>query len=274
MKRDKGYTRMPNALIDDPSLSTVDKVVWLLVASYRDGCTLSTRDIAERLKVARLVVRHSLARLSGCGLISWEKGAGQRRSVIRANGSKYDPINGLKSDPIDDSNGSKYDPINGLKSDPIDDSNGSKYDPINGLKSDPIPPIILLKKNNKENNITHTARAYAYEELVGEASWVDGLCCSRGIDLETMHAYIADFCRYCREAEITHRDLSDAKRHFVRQLTSQIERNERNKQQAARGTLGGAGRAQREAAIIAAIAATASAGADTGDDLFDPCGLE
>lgn len=255
MKRDKGYTRIPNAIIDDPSLSPVDKVVWLLVASYRDGCTLSTRDIAERIKVARLVVRRSLARLSGCGLISWEKGAGQRRSVIRANGSKSDPINGLKYDPIDS-------------------SNGLKYDPLNGSKSDPIPPIILLKKNNKENIITHTARAYAYEELAGEASWVEGLCCSRGIDLETMHAYIADFCRYCHEAEITHRDLSDAKRHFVRQLTSQIERNERNKQQAARGALGSAGRAQREAAIIAAIAATASAGADTGDDLFDPCGLE
>jgi hypothetical protein len=236
MKRDKGYTRMPNALIDDPSLSTVDKVVWLLAASYRDGCTLSTRDIAERIKVARLVVRHSLARLSGCGLISWEKGAGQRRSVIRANGSKYDPINGLKSDPL--------------------------------------PPYNNIKKNNKENNITHTARAYAYEELAGEESWVEGLCCSRGIDLETMHAYIADFCRYCHEAEITHRDLSDAKRHFVSQLTSQIERNARNQQQAARGTLGSAGRAQREAAIIAAIAATAAEGADTGDDLFDPCGLE
>jgi hypothetical protein len=254
-KRDKGYTRMPNALIDDPSLSTVDKVVWLLAASYRDGCTLSTRDIAERIKVARLVVRHSLARLSGCGLISWEKGAGQRRSVIRANGSKYDPINGLKYDPIDD-------------------SNGSKSDPINGLKSDPLPPYNNIKKNNKENNITHTARAYAYEELAGEESWVEGLCCSRGIELETMHAYIADFCRYCHEAEITHRDLSDAKRHFVSQLTSQIERHARNQQQAARGTLGSAGRAQREAAIIAAIAATAAEGADTGDDLFDPCGLE
>jgi hypothetical protein len=235
-KRDKGYTRMPNAILDDPSLSTVDKVVWLLAASYRDGCTLSTRDIAERLKVARLVVRHSLARLSGCGLISWEKGAGQRRSVIRANGSKYDPINGLKYDPL--------------------------------------PPYNNIKKNNKENNITHTARAYAYEELAGEESWVEGLCCSRGIDLETMHAYIADFCRYCHEAEITHRDLGDAKRHFVSQLTSQIERNARNQQQAARGTLGSAGRAQREAAIIAAIAATAAEGADTGDDLFDPCGLE
>ena len=150
MKRDKGYTRMPNALIDDPTLTPAAKTVWLLVASYRDGCTLSTRDIAERIKVARLLVLRSLARLAGCGLISWNKGAGQRRSVIRANGSKYDPINGSKSDPIED-------------------SNGSKYDPINGSKSDPIPPIILLKKNNKENNITHTARAYAYEELAGEA---------------------------------------------------------------------------------------------------------
>lgn len=251
MKRDKGFTRIPNAILDDPSLSTVDKVVWLLAASYRDGCTLSTRDIAERLKVARLLVLRSLARLAGCGLIRWDKGAGQRRSVIRANGSKYDP-----------SNGSQYEPIGG--------SNGSQYEPINGSQYEPIPPIIYINKNNKEKSVS---RAYAYEELAGEKSWVEGLCCSRGIDLETMHAYIADFCRYCHEAEITHRDLSDAKRHFVSQLTSQIERYARQQQQAARGTLGSAGRAQREAAIIAAITATASEGADTGDDLFNPCGL-
>lgn len=247
MKRDKGFTRIPNAILDEPSLTPAAKIVWLLVASYRDGCTLSTRDIAARLHVDRGVVLDALAALVSAGLLTWDKGVGSRRSFLTV--------------------------CNGRENQPLNNSQWLEKPTNNGREKQPIPPIIYIKKNNKKNNIKRPARAYAYEELAGEKSWEEGLCCSRGIDLETMHAYIADFCRYCHEAEITHRDLSDAKRHFVRQLTSQIERNARQQQTAARGTLGSAGRAQREAAIIAAIAATASEGADTGDDLFDPCGL-
>lgn len=124
-KRDKGYTRIPNAILDDPTLTPAAKIVWLLVASYRDGCTLSTRDIAAMLHIDRGAVLDALAALVSAGLLRWDKGVGSRRSFLAVN--------------------------NGRENQPLQDTKWLEKPTNNGRKNQPLPPIISIKKN--KNNI-------------------------------------------------------------------------------------------------------------------------
>lgn len=246
MKERKGFTRIPNWLISSNVLSTTEKMVVILVASFADGCQLSVGDIATTLRVRDTTVRSAMRRLAELGLleITTRKGA---TNIITAKVTT--PPNWGEWYPSQNSTGvplPKEYPSPQMVPLPKEDRGPLPIEgsTINKIKYN-IPPPICVRACVREN--------FA-QKLAQEKVWLEGVCMRRGIDEAMMLVYLQDFANYCEDIEKQHESLEDAKRHFVNQLPTIIKRHEQDNDHRP----GGAQRAADYAQRIAAIGATSA----------------
>lgn len=254
MKERKGFTRIPNWLISSNVLSTTEKMVVILVASFADGCKLSAGELAGQLGLHVNTMRATIKRLVDAGIITTEKCEG------KPNIMTVDVENTLHKICID------Y-PIQNLDRVPY---TKIVYTKIVGGNKNCIDPLhkncIGSYINKRKDNIPPPymracVRENFAQKLAQEKVWLEGVCMRRGIDEAMMLVYLQDFANYCEDVEKQHESLEDAKRHFINQLPTIIKRHEQDND----NRPGGAQRAADYAQRIAAIGAT---GASLTDDAW------
>lgn len=102
-----GWTSIPNWMLDDPEMPTVDKVIYLLLSSHLAPQGIeawpSQALLAERVGASVDTVQRSLKRLRKLGVVSWVTlpHNGGRRNIYFINVHPRDGLPDDRANPVE-----------------------------------------------------------------------------------------------------------------------------------------------------------------------------
>ena len=220
---DKGFTKVPNAIIRSSLLSIAEKAVWCYIASMPDGFRYSVRSACKTLHIGDKIWRRAIIKLEKLGLISVKHSLGMAtvyeasKDAFEWNVTPSQMTSGSNDTPSQLTSGSK-DTSGQLTAPPL--VNGQQVTHIN-------------KKELLNNNVDDDTRACARERFEQEVM-IDA-----NIELACMSCEItpAQYRELAEKiiAEWRFKDLPDSewtKSHFMsvlRYKVADLKRNNHNK---------------------------------------------